>query len=233
MTSHDVVIILGMHRSGTSCLAGSFQSAGLFLGDVNTAAPHNRKGNRENLTIMQLNDQVLANTGHAWNEPPPGDAQWTTADHEQRDAIIDELSERSPWGFKDPRTLFTLTGWRERLPSARLVGTLRHPMKVAASLAKRGGVLHIPPERGIQLWRQYNARLLQLKEQLDFPILDFDSDATTYLQKVSKVAEMLGLANAREADFFDDTLRQSSSRHDAPLDEQTSTIYEALKAACL
>lgn len=53
MTDHPLspyastVLILGMHRSGTSCLAGSLQEAGLYLGEVNTAAPHNAKGNRE------------------------------------------------------------------------------------------------------------------------------------------------------------------------------------------
>ena len=34
-----VVCILGMHRSGTSCLTGSLQQAGLFLGDCHTWNP--------------------------------------------------------------------------------------------------------------------------------------------------------------------------------------------------
>jgi len=37
-SSSQAVLILGMHRSGTSCLAGSLQEAGLYLGEVNTAA---------------------------------------------------------------------------------------------------------------------------------------------------------------------------------------------------
>ena len=42
------VAIVGMHRSGTSCLAGCLEDLGLTLGKVNRAAPHNLKGNNEN-----------------------------------------------------------------------------------------------------------------------------------------------------------------------------------------
>lgn len=38
------VRILGMHRSGTSSLAGSLESAGLNLEDVVNASPHDKKG---------------------------------------------------------------------------------------------------------------------------------------------------------------------------------------------
>ena len=35
-------------EAGTSLLTGSLEAAGLNLGEVNNAAPHNRKGNKEN-----------------------------------------------------------------------------------------------------------------------------------------------------------------------------------------
>lgn len=64
-----VVMVLGMHRSGTSCLTGLLQQTGLELGDVVTEAPHNKKGNRENLDIMRLNDDVLAHSRGSWDRP--------------------------------------------------------------------------------------------------------------------------------------------------------------------
>ena len=51
-TATPVVLVLGMHRSGTSCLAGSLQQAGLELGDVFTSNPFNKKGNREHRDVM-------------------------------------------------------------------------------------------------------------------------------------------------------------------------------------
>ena len=41
------VVILGMHRSGTSCLTGSLQDKGLYLGQVSQRGTFNKKGNRE------------------------------------------------------------------------------------------------------------------------------------------------------------------------------------------
>ncbi len=64
------IAILGMHRSGTSCLAGSLQQAGLYLGEVVEQAPHKKRGNRESLVIRSLNDRLLEENGGAWDSPP-------------------------------------------------------------------------------------------------------------------------------------------------------------------
>ena len=66
----EILCVLGMHRSGTSCLTGSLQEAGLYLGDCHTWNPHNLKGNRENQEIVDINDRVLADNGGAWDAPP-------------------------------------------------------------------------------------------------------------------------------------------------------------------
>ena len=68
------VVILGMHRSGTSVLAGSLQEAGLVLGDVVTQAPHNKKGNRENRAIMFMQEDLLQSNGGSWDNPPKNGA---------------------------------------------------------------------------------------------------------------------------------------------------------------
>ena len=65
------VAVLGMHRSGTSSLAGSLEEAGLHLGEVVTRADHNQKGNRESLAMRDLNDRLLEHNGGAWDRPPP------------------------------------------------------------------------------------------------------------------------------------------------------------------
>ena len=55
-----VIAILGMHRSGTSCLTGSLQNSGLFLGECHTWNKHNERGNRENQKFVDLHDAILA-----------------------------------------------------------------------------------------------------------------------------------------------------------------------------
>ena len=72
----QILCVLGMHRSGTSCLTGSLEEAGLHMGDIHTWNPHNLKGNRENQKIVDINDQVLASAGAAWDNPPDTDISW-------------------------------------------------------------------------------------------------------------------------------------------------------------
>ena len=74
-----IVCILGMHRSGTSCLAGSLEEAGLYLGDVITNTPHNLKGTRENRRIFTLHDGILGRCGGTWQHPPER-IDWTDSD---------------------------------------------------------------------------------------------------------------------------------------------------------
>jgi len=75
-----VIAVLGMHRSGTSCLTGLLEDAGVPLGDVQKENPHNPLGNQENLRIMHLHDAVLAANGGSWDAPPAEPALPTAAD---------------------------------------------------------------------------------------------------------------------------------------------------------
>lgn len=203
------ILILGMHRSGTSCLAGSLQQRGLFLGEVYESRPHNRKGNRENQQVMDLNEAVLAASYGAWDRPP-GRLSWDTGLMARRDRIIESLAADSggaAWGFKDPRTLLTLAFWQERLADARFVGTFRHPAQVARSLTARDPAM--PWSLALDLWLTYNQRLLALQEGMAFPLIDFDTAPDRYVATVDALAFKLGLpGNASAADeFFEPALR--------------------------
>lgn len=209
-----VVLILGMHRSGTSCLAGSLQEAGLYLGDVNTAAPHNAKGNRENRAIMDLQDDLLHANGGNW-DAPPREVVWQPEHRARRDAIIATYPTDQIWGFKDPRTLLTLSGWLETLSSVRFVGTFRHPLAVAASLHARNG---ISIEKSLMLWITYNRLLLDYHQRFKFPMVCFDWPLERYRQCLLVIAPTLNLAVPTAGfSFFESALR----RNEAPRDEAT------------
>ena len=150
-----------MHRSGTSCLAGCLEQAGLFLGEVDTQARHNAKGNRENRNIMDLNDSVLGSVEATWDNPPKSVLNWTSEQIAARDALIARYPSDQKWGFKEPRTLFTLEGWLDAFPKVEIVATFRHPLSAAQSLKFRNG---FPIERGLALWKAYNERLLTLSQ---------------------------------------------------------------------
>ncbi|MCG8413947.1 MAG: hypothetical protein MI746_06990, partial [Pseudomonadales bacterium] len=165
-----VICVLGMHRSGTSYLTGSLQQAGLELHRVYEANPHNKKGNRENPQIMQLNDWVLDSNQGSWHQPPEH-IVWGEAQLQQGRDIIAQYAEFPCWGFKDPRTLITLEGWRQLLPQMEFVGIFRHPALVARSINARNENLSL--ETSLDLWVHYNTRLLALLKQAPFPLLHF------------------------------------------------------------
>lgn len=235
------ILILGMHRSGTSCLAGSLQQYGVHLGKVFEQNPHNKKGNRENADIMKLNDALLAANGGSWDRPP-SIIRWNREHKKTRDTIIQEFVEsgNQVWGFKDPRNLITLEFWMDGLRNAdlRLVGSYRHPLLTAKSLNARN---NIPMEKGMLLWEIYNNKLMELYARNKFPILSFDVEVEEYQRAIYWVLEYLAIPpnkNTQEL-FFDESLRHGDvadvatsaemSRTTKALYQQLNEIYQGQK----
>ncbi|HKJ71096.1 MAG TPA: sulfotransferase [Gammaproteobacteria bacterium] len=142
------IIVIGMHRSGTTLVAGLLARAGVYMG--------RRPGrNHEALFFRRLNRWLLAQGGGSWARPlgfadvladPPG--RTLAADY-LRASLRPPRSAGfwgargllgapdGPWGWKDPRTTFTLPLWLELFPEARVVHVERHGMDVAESLVTR------------------------------------------------------------------------------------------------
>jgi hypothetical protein len=224
-----VVSVLGMHRSGTSCLAGSLEQHGLFLGDVNTAAPWNKRGNRESFAIMDLQGAILEASGGSWDRPPEH-VEWRPEHLDAARALLAEHAERPLWGFKDPRTLLTIEGWRALVPDLEPVGIFRHPLKVAQSLKSRND---LDLEAGLALWRAYNERLLALHDRTPFPIVSFDEEPAVLEEKLAQAAELLGLPGDEATEpFFTEELRQSPAEGVAvPADVEA--LHERLRELAL
>lgn len=227
------ICVLGMHRSGTSCLTGIMQNFGVELGDVFTENLYNKRGNRENERVVILNDAVLRTNNSAWDDPAVI-SRWTPEEAAERDRIIAELQKGGAefWGFKDPRALFTLPLWLEVIETPRFIGTFRHPHRVAASLNNRDNT---PFEAGWELWYRYNVRLLELAEQYKFALADFDQPADVYLQDTIEKLVALGLpeSHAQKArDFFDAGLRNQAGTpvDDVQLPEHVAALYAQLTA---
>ncbi len=183
-----VICILGMHRSGTSSLAGAIERAGAFAGDVERISPCQHRGSRENHRMVFLNDALLAANNGSWYDPP-NDLSWSPQRAYERDRNVAEMGRQSPvWMFKDPRTLLTLPFWQEGVEQLHFVGTFRHPMNVALSLYQRQ---LIPIRKGFDLWIHYNRLLLQAFRHSPFPILCFDLPTEAYLSQLSQAIEQL------------------------------------------
>jgi hypothetical protein len=190
MQGASFVLIVGMHRSGTSCLAGALEACGLWLGEVGRGDKWNAKGSREHDPARLLNDRILEDAGGSWSAPPDKLAI-TTAQRAAMTAIVRELSTRAPAGLKDPRVALLLDDWRAAIGAPSLVGTYRHPASVAASLARRN---QMPAAEAHALWRRYNEPLVAAHRANPFPIVAFDlTEPERYCATIEHIAAGLGL----------------------------------------
>ena len=220
------VIVLGMHRSGTSLLAGSLQLAGLELGIVSLKDKHNARGSRENAGIVSFHDAVLEARGFSWKNPPMGEIRWTDAERARAQAEVAELNTGGLWGFKDPRSLLMIRAWRGLCRDARFVGIFRNPVDVAASLVATKAC---DEATAYDLWDHYNRRLLALHQELEFPLLSFDDTAEVLHERLAPVLPQLGLGPLTGIGFYSKRLKhQSSRREDIPAG--CARLYDALQA---
>ena len=147
------VCVLGMHRSGTSLVAGLMRHLGIDLGPDEELLPpdsNNPSGYFELRELVYLNNEILAHYGGTWDELPELPRGWEDSDElaEIRDRAGRLLTRRfaaSPqWAWKDPRTCVTLPFWQGLAPDLRYVICVRNPVDVADSLRSREG-----EERGL------------------------------------------------------------------------------------
>jgi hypothetical protein len=221
-----VIAILGMHRAGTSSLAGSLEAAGLFLGDVHGRGQWNQKGNRESRFLMKLHEDVLKANGGNWHRPP-ATVTWLPEHKARRDRYIRRRLGRPLWGFKDPRTLLVIDGWLEAIPDLEMVATVRHPLAVARSLQRRSG--REPIEPWLDLWLAYSRRLLDLHGRHHFPIIDFDLPAEAYQARLVTLIEELGLQVPDVDDaFFEASLRHATA-DDELVPDEVGRVYRELR----
>jgi hypothetical protein len=156
----DPVFVVGVHRSGTSALAGALSSLGLTVGKtVMPPHPDNPKGYYENKAITDLHDEFLADIGESWSSAHPINPvhfQGERADRFRYDLLmlmLDEFKQHERPVIKDPRLCQLLRLWlpivQQHLWRASFVLPIRHPVEVAASLRKRDG---FTLAQGVALW---------------------------------------------------------------------------------
>jgi hypothetical protein len=183
-----VVLILGMHRTGTSAVAGALAQMGIEFGeDFIPSNRHNPKGYFEHPEVVALHDSLLQALGSRWDDYLALPSGWEENDitREIRSSLIAilkrDFGEASLFGVKDPRLCRLMPLWFpifESLPAEPLfVLTVRHPWEVAESLARRDCLKR---SKSFLLWldhtllaervtRGYNRVFVAFDELLDTP----------------------------------------------------------------
>jgi hypothetical protein len=149
------IIIIGMHRSGTTMLARQLEALGLFMGSK-------KESNYESTFFLNINRWLMIQTGGAWDNPQA--IHYLLENQPARrkiGAYIERYLLRTPrvsaflglgkylryrslfnldipWGWKCPLNTFTLPVWLDLFPNAKVIHIYRHGVDVAQSLKKRG-----------------------------------------------------------------------------------------------
>lgn len=153
------LIVLGMHRSGTSAITRLINMMGVYFGAEGSsigANEHNAKGFWERRDVMTLNMALLNTRRCTWFDlanwplegPQPPESRLAIA----MKSLVLELDAHRPWVLKDPRMCLTLGDWLPRLEAPLAVIASRDPLEVARSLQQRDGM---SIAFGLALWEHY------------------------------------------------------------------------------
>lgn len=184
-TNNLAVLVLGMHRSGTSLATEILSRLGLWIGTEQKligASDYNPRGHFELLVGVEFDNEVLRQAGGTWDDPPAiasVDALTTTI----RPAVDAWFNGRAPFAFKDPRLCLTLPVWMPALAAfdVRIVHIVRDAHAVARSLVTRNEAMDVPASRfakgemaasdALTLWGEYNGRACLYVERFALPSL--------------------------------------------------------------
>lgn len=202
------LIVLGMHRSGTSALAGVLGQLGVALPrDLMAPADMNAKGFFESNRITALNDRILRQVGMTWWDTRAFPGDWL--DGPQAAAILDEarLALTADYGdaplfvIKDPRMCRLMPFWRRALEAfgaqVRVVHTHRAAWDVAASLARWADY---EPEYGVALWTRHVLDAEAGSRDLPRCFVSYDGLMTDWRAVAGHIAQELSLDWPRGAD---------------------------------
>lgn len=254
--TYSPVIILGMHRSGTSMISRFLEEMGMFMGarkDVNNEA----------IFFLDLNNWMLREANASWDRPD--NFQFINSTYKREVFRLIEKHFRSfirrsiylgyrkalrcgnikdidiPWGWKDPRNTITINIWKEVFPMAKLIHVYRNPLDVAESLRRREQIERSKTEVGDRrnlknylkeytlsgtVTYQYSYRVENIHEGIQL--------WETYVGKAFSIEQSLNcqIIHVRYEDFLEEPVREMGRILDfLDLDLNRSNLEEITSGA--
>jgi GT2 family glycosyltransferase len=222
------LLILGMHRSGTSLVARSLEVAGLYAGDSDdmlAAQADNPLGFYERRDLVQCNDALLAAVGATWFAPPAEPLSPMGGDVGEVLTRLRNTSRGAGTFIKDPRLCLTWPAWAAA--ESVVVYVYRNPLAVADSLRRRNA---FPLGYGLALWEHYNRCALAALDGRPYVAVSYDAIAAdpAELQCLLERLAALGVPLRPEPfhDLFETGLRHAASSDAFAFEERALQSYE-------
>lgn len=224
LNGKKIIVVLGMHRSGTSAITRGLQALGIELG--NRLLPPiegiNDKGFFEDIEFNAFNIEILEVIKSDWHYLSPIEAIDIETLRRKGyflraiELIREKVADTPTFGFKDPRVAKLLPFWKEVFAhcgfDVRYVIAIRNPLSVVKSLAKRDS---FDFEKSYLLWLGHVLSSLSVVEESKHVLVDYDRLMNAPEEELKRIAQYLDLPIKQgelqryKSEFLDKGLRST------------------------
>ena len=195
------ILILGMHRSGTSLLGGMVNALGaagpktVIPGDEN-----NPRGYWESMRVNTVASNLLAAAGSNWYDWLPLDPDWMASGkaeahrHKLKAILASEFGDQPLFFIKDPRLCRFIPLLSSILAEMRVDAVamlpVRNPLEVAASIRTRDG---LPIAKSLMVWLSHVLDAELHSRRMPRSLLLHEKVLLDWQNELSKAAGTTGL----------------------------------------
>ena len=247
-----LILVLGMHRSGTSLLTKGLEVLGVNLG-TDLVPPHesNPKGFWEDSEFFSLNEELLEAIDRSWDDCESVESEMLqllsseTFFERASELVKRKCQQNLTVGIKDPRFCLLLPFWLKVFESTGIstsfIVVVRNPLSVASSLADRDS---IPKAKSLWLWALYNLHVISETPEYPRVVVDYDELMDDPSAEMMRIAHFLKLPVDNDAfisfstEFLDLNLRHNRfSEEDLKADSYCDPIifemYQMLRSEAM
>lgn len=223
MNDKTLIVVLGMHRGGTSAITRGLKTLGASLGDkLLDPHEHNPKGFWEDKDILDLDIEMLQVIGQDWDHIAAVEPCHVEILHKKgyflraAELLRTKTAGMSLFAFKDPRIAKLMPFWKEVFTHCQVKTNyliiIRHPLSVVNSLSKRN---NFKVDRSYFLWLSHMLGSLFNTQGEKRILLDYDrllhnpeSELTRVAQNFDLGIDQVELQNYSSS-FLDQGLRHT------------------------
>ena len=222
------VLVVGMHRSGTSLLTGILGQLGCASAkNLMPANFANESGYYESSPVSLLNDQILESAGTNWKDWQPVNDGWFSSPvaegfvEQAIRTLDDEFGDSRLFVLKDPRICRILPFWHEvfkaRRDTIRILHIYRNPLEVAQSLAVRDSLSR---DYSLLLWLRHNLEAEYHSRDMVRHFLSYADVLDNWADVTESASNSLGVSwprmSSRVASEVQEFISYNLKHHDIP-----------------
>ena len=199
--TRHAILVLGMHRSGTSALAGMLSLCGASLpATLMPPADYNPKGFFESLAIFRAHQKLLAEWDSSWDDLSPLPEGWldSSLGRQQRESMAalveEEFGNSHLFVLKDPRICRLVPFWTEVLKSLNIDSSfafpVRNPLEIATSLR---AAQDVSLNKGLLLWLSHFLQAERDTRPYKRSFLSYEQLLTDWRKTAERLKKDLGV----------------------------------------